>query len=489
MWGKKVDPAKVMVSAGGNVLAELLVTILVSLTGNRLLTAKSRRLRRLQERVLSAFVEFGRHLDPEGDIRRARDLAIAEKNRSHGSAAKLLASLPMLPGWLLVAGAVVIAGLETVFIATFFYDNVKQGTTWWSIEGAVSLLVAAVHPLVVTVLTVLAVRFMTRGGRRWLSGVLLVVLLPLDALAVWVLTSYIVDSALSVALAAGLPVAGFPSWVFAMLFTILPVLLVGAILASSDPKVAQVQATVREGNKAARARARRDRLIERRYRRLSRAWLALFQYVVNMCRAVANIRSTGEYGIAEARAGQPGDQTGPAAGAQPSTPVQAAPVPRAAVETAGAGGPGGSRQADLVLQVLTHLQQMRHLQLTPGEQVLVDDLIHAAELLYANPLPSPAQVRKRVLDELGGPAAVSDPSGWEPFQPDDLQTAHQATPDGEVFMPDGVRTTTSHPDASGAPEPAGDPGVVVLPDQQGQPSQPTGQWPVPERTSPNGDRP
>lgn len=467
-WKRRVDPGRVISAAGGSALAELLVVVLVSLTGNRLLTGKSRGTRRRQEWLVSALVRYGRPLDPDGSIRRARDLAIAEEDRAHASAGKLLGSLPMLPGWVLPVAAVVMAGLEASFIATFFYDNVKQGVTWWSVEGAVSVLVAAIHPLLVTLMVFLAARLMTRGGRRWPAGFVLVVVLPLDVLAVWVLTTYIVGSALVEAAAAGLPVADFPAWVFALLFTLLPVVLVGAVIGSSDEEVAAVQAVRRQGRKAARRSAARQRLIWRLHRRVSRAWLVLFQHVVDSARALANIRSTGEYGIVETRAqggttNSPAPEQQPALGGLPEPQPVLGGLPEPQPAPGGVAGsvvdPVAGRLAVLAGDVLPHLQRARHLALSPGEQVLVDDLIHAAALLVNNPVPTPAQVQERITAELGGSAAVSDPGTWRPFQPDDVQVAAHDTSESGEFVPDDVQVV-SGPGAGGSD---GGPAPVKLP--------------------------
>jgi hypothetical protein len=88
-----------------------------------------------------------------------------------------------------------------------------------------------------------------------------------------------------------------------------------------------------------------------------------------------------------------------------------------------------------------------------------------------------------VTDELGGPAAVSDPSTWQAFVPDDVQTAPQESTGSAEFVPDGVQIPTDEPAGKGQlPE------EVELSETDGR--QPGArQWPLPARTSPNGDRP
>lgn len=403
------DPGRAVGTASAG---EVLVAILVALTSTKILDRSAPRLRRLLGRLEQASRAFSDHLDPDGAIRMARSLAVSAAQAGHASTPAAYARAARFPRWLKPATRLTVIGLEAVFLATFVFNWIEQGTSWLSAEGMVSLLLGITHPLVVLFIGAVLMDTASRPplgrqGRLKVLGVL--ALLLADLIVVYTLSGFIVGAAVEYAVSNGATEAeGFPTWAIQLLFTGLPVALVVLDWVDADPVLAQHRHVAAAGRRAANRRAQMVKTAHRRAAALDRAWLALFALVVRVARGLTQATFAGEFAVTQGRADRQG----------PGVPVQ--PDDRA---------PNPATEAAALLETLIADLRgyTRHLRLDHQGRTVLADLGLAIAVLLNTPRPTPAILQAKIRNELGGPAAVGDPAEWEPFNPEGA-TAPQPEP-------------------------------------------------------------
>jgi hypothetical protein len=433
--------------------AEHVVALRVALTATQLSRQASIRLSRRMQELRAAQGRIPR-LDGEL-LKAARGLFIQESKAARSSGAELHRRQPRMTGMARPLALWLIVGLEAVFIATFVYANIKQGRSWLSLDGAVSILVGLAHPVVIAltaqwveVAWAHEARSDADTRRRRVVTAAAAFVLALDCTVVWHLTSFIFHHALTGvgAVTSGLNTAGFPVWVMALLFTLLPVAVIVSAAVAADPAVAQFAAVRTDHQAALDESSRQEKAYKQAVEDLSSSWLALHAICVDLGRQLQLVVLTGEHTLLTNRS------TTGYAGLW--SPANSTALSDEEVE------PSTGRYRDAVVTnraqldriVLPAITLLRNVALSGAPRVLLQDLEQAVRLLQVVRVPDAAEVHQFLDAQLGGASAVEDPIAWKPF----ALTGPALPPEANAVSGPALRREDQaepHPTSSPASEP------------------------------------
>ena len=291
--------------------AEQMTAVRVAYASNPVLHRASDALSHAMEALGNAAAGVPYDLDPSRLIRLSARLAIRENEKTLASGEALHRTERRVPPWVKPVVITLMVLLEAVFIATWVYAYVKQGRSWYSLDGAVSILVGLAHPVIVWQIAHWAYASWSHEAtkrpdhhKRWLMTAAALGALVGDAAIVWHLTSFIFRAALEgdAAVSAGVRITNFPIWVMALLFMLLPITVFITAIVDADPAVEQHAVVRRQTKEALAERKRQEKRYEESIKPLRSTWLALYALCMRLGWDLHQVRLAGEHKILMTRA-------------------------------------------------------------------------------------------------------------------------------------------------------------------------------------------